>query len=101
MFLSGGAAADREHVLHVGREQALAQHALPHHPGRAVDDRPHDAYSSASFANFIHIALRATPTASHSFIRRPWPGSKRSPTRAALSSSTRSAGSFTTSRPFE
>jgi hypothetical protein len=40
-------------------------------------------------------------TTSHSFMSRPWPGSKRVPLPAAMSALTRSSGSLTTKCPFD
>src|SRR5712692_8306085 len=54
----------------------------------------------ASFASSTHDLLPAG-TAIHSFINRPWPGSKYSTLPEATSSSARALGSLTTNWPFE
>jgi len=60
----------------------------------SANSRASRARRGQSFSSLCGIA-------SHSFITRPCPGSKRSPVPALTSASTRSAGSLTTSLAFE
>src|SRR5712692_7855048 len=61
--------------------------------------RPDPTKSRASLARLNHFSLVTGAMATHSFISRPWPGSKCCPSPDATKASTRSFGSFTTSFP--
>ncbi len=106
-----GAANDRPCTLHtvllrpnVKLRGAALLRRPARTPGWAIVDDAHDfrpTKRNASRARASQSSSDAGSSDSHSFMSRPWPGSKRRPAPEASNASTRCFGSFTTKFPLE
>jgi hypothetical protein len=74
VLLAGRSAPDREHALHMRIEQALAQHALPDHPGGSEEKYFHGQWSPryhGAFRELLGPARLVGPRVGKPLTRRP------------------------------